>query len=114
MLKNFLQALANTGADKKLKRVILVNGAKHYGAHLGPTKIPFEEDDPRAEGQGRPPNFYYNQQDILASVAKGKSWDWVRMVENSIESFLNYPRLSLSQVMWSVLRKVRYSFLFSG
>lgn len=73
-----MQALTETGADKKLKRVILVNGAKQYGVHLGPSKVPCEESDPRVEGPGRPPNFYYNQQNILAELSEGKTWDWVR------------------------------------
>ena len=31
MLRNFLDALDFTGASKKLKRVVLVTGAKQYG-----------------------------------------------------------------------------------
>ena len=43
MLTNFLDALDDTGASKKLKRVILVTGAKQYGLHLGRTKNPMQE-----------------------------------------------------------------------
>lgn len=62
MLKNFLSALRETGAEKKLKRVVLVTGAKQYGLHLGLPKLPMEEHDPWVEGDGFPPNFYYTQQ----------------------------------------------------
>ena len=84
LLSNFIKALAKTGAEKKLKRIILVNGAKQYGLHLGPVKLPCEESDPRIDGQGRPPNFYYNQQDTLADMSKEKNWDWVRDVYYTI------------------------------
>ena len=57
MLKTFLEALDVTGADKKLKRVILTTGAKQYGVHLGCPKQPMEESDPWVEGPDRPPNF---------------------------------------------------------
>ena len=78
MLKSFLDALAITGAEKKLRRVILTTGAKQYGVHLGPPKNPMEETDPWIEGPDRAPNFYYNQQNILKEASKGKGWDWVR------------------------------------
>ncbi|CAL8577933.1 hypothetical protein XPA_003742 [Xanthoria parietina] len=84
MLKNFLDALEMTGATQKLKRVILTTGAKQYGVHLGPPKQPMEESDPWIEGPGRPPNFYYNQQRILADKAKHASWDWVVTYPNDV------------------------------
>ena len=65
MLRNFLEALEITGAAKKLKRVILTTGAKQYSVHLGPVKTPMEETDPWIDGPDGPPNFYYNQQNIL-------------------------------------------------
>lgn len=90
LLRNILQALSETGADKKLKRVILVNGAKQYGVHLGPSKVPCEESDPRVEGPGRPPNFYYNQQNILAELSKGETWDWVRpLIMHNLSDFMH-------------------------
>ncbi len=84
MLKNFLEALTITGIEKKLKRVILTIGAKYYGVHLGPPKNPMEESDPRIDQPGRPPNFYYYQQDILKDAAQGKSWDWVVTAPNDV------------------------------
>ena len=84
MLENFLKALTISGAEKKLKRVLLVTGAKHYGVHLGPVKSPMEENDPWVEGEGRPPNFYYRQQRILKELSKGKGWDWVVTYPNDV------------------------------
>lgn len=59
MLENFLDALAITGAAKKVKRVILTAGAKQYGVHLGVPKNTMEESDDWLTGPDRPPNFYY-------------------------------------------------------
>ncbi len=59
-------------ASPKLRRVILYEGAKYYGVHLGPFTTPAREDDPRH----MPPNFYYDQEDWLKANAPGKSWDY--------------------------------------
>ena len=53
-----------------LQRVVLFQGGKYYGVHLGPHKSPSKESDPRI----LPPNFYYNQQDFIADLQAGKSW----------------------------------------
>lgn len=85
MLQNFLEALRISGAEKRLKRVVLTTGAKHYGVHLGPVKVPMEEEDPWVEeGEGRPVNFYYRQQRILKDVAGGRGWDWVVTYPNDV------------------------------
>lgn len=77
MLHNFLKALTITGAEKKLKRLLLTCGMKQYGVHLGQPKNPMDESDKWLEAPDRPPNFYYDQQRILADYAKNKHWDWV-------------------------------------
>ncbi|MGI4767930.1 MAG: SDR family oxidoreductase [Janthinobacterium lividum] len=59
MLDNLLDGLK--AAKAPLKRVVLYQGAKVYGVHLGPVLAPFYEDDPRHV----PPNFYYTQEDTL-------------------------------------------------
>lgn len=46
MLANFCKALEINGAHTKVKRFILVTGAKNYGVHLGAVKIPMQETDP--------------------------------------------------------------------
>ena len=56
----------------RLAHVLLVQGSKWYGNHLGPYRTPAREDDPRH----MPPNFYYNQQDWLAERQRAKRWTW--------------------------------------
>ncbi len=77
MLQSLLDALTMTGIDRKFKRFILTCGGKQYGQHFGRPKNPMQESDPWLEADDWPPNFYYDQQRILANAAKGKSWDWV-------------------------------------
>ncbi|KAL8833405.1 MAG: hypothetical protein Q9170_004286 [Blastenia crenularia] len=107
MLKNFLDALERTGATQKLKRVLLTTGAKQYGVHLGPPKEPMEESDPWIEGPGRPPNFYYNQQRILAEKAKGATWDWVVTYPNDVIGVAknNYMNLATSLGIYAAISK---------
>ncbi|WP_210239654.1 NAD-dependent epimerase/dehydratase family protein [Mesorhizobium sp. B3-1-6] len=67
MLRTFVQAEAAAGG---LDRVILYEGAKYYGVHLGPFKTPAVEDDPRH----LPPNFHYAMEDWVRAEAAGKDW----------------------------------------
>nr|WP_255682137.1 SDR family oxidoreductase [Luteimonas sp. BDR2-5] len=71
MLRNLVETVA--AASPKLQRVVLYEGAKYYGAHLGAFETPAREDDPRH----MPPNFYYDMQDWLLGVAEGRPWDAV-------------------------------------
>ncbi len=70
MLRNTLDAIEPIAPD--LAHVHLVQGAKYYGAHLGPFPTPAREDDPRH----MPPNFYYDQQDLLVDRQRGRRWVW--------------------------------------
>lgn len=107
MLRNFLDALEITGANTKLKRVILTTGAKQYGVHLGPPKQPMEESDPWIDGPGRPPNFYYNQQNILAEKAKNASWDYVVTYPNDVIGVAkgNFMNLATSLGIYTAVSK---------
>lgn len=69
MLRHVLDAVEGDGA---LQHVNLMEGTKWYGSHLGPFRTPAREDDPRH----LPPNFYYDQQDLLASRADAGGWTW--------------------------------------
>ncbi|HET9373701.1 MAG TPA: SDR family oxidoreductase [Chthoniobacterales bacterium] len=69
--------------SKSLRKVVLLEGAKFYGAHLGPYKTPARETDPRHI----PPNFYYNQEDYLKEQSKGKAWSWSALRPSSICGF---------------------------
>ena len=59
MLENVLDGIE--AASGGLARIVLMQGTKYYGSHLGPFKTPALESDPRH----MPPNFYFNQQDLL-------------------------------------------------
>jgi nucleoside-diphosphate-sugar epimerase len=70
MLRNLLDA-----AEASLPRFAhlhMIHGGKWYGLHIGPFRTPAREDDPRH----MPPNFYYDQQDLVAARQKGKAWSW--------------------------------------
>lgn len=71
LLDNFLAALVK--AQITPKRFMLQTGAKNYGGHLGPTKLPQEESDPRVELE---PNFYYPQEDSLFRYARTHGVGW--------------------------------------
>jgi nucleoside-diphosphate-sugar epimerase len=69
--------------SKSFRKVVLLEGAKFYGAHLGPYKTPARETDPRH----MPPNFYYNQEDYLMGRSQGKAWSWSALRPSSICGF---------------------------
>jgi len=58
--------------NPKLERIVLQQGGKCYGRHIGPFKTPAKESDARH----LPPNFYYDQEDFLRKLQKGKKWTW--------------------------------------
>lgn len=47
---------------------------QHYGAHLGPTRVPLVETMPRYEDHGE--NFYYDQEDFMFDLASKRNWTW--------------------------------------
>ena len=108
MFENFLSALETTGAAKKLKRVLLVTGAKHYGVHLGPVKIPMQESDPRLEGDLWPPNFYYRQQDALTRFCeRNRHVSWVVTYPNDVIGFAqgNFMNLAAGLGLYAVISR---------
>ncbi|KAF9883242.1 hypothetical protein FE257_003836 [Aspergillus nanangensis] len=71
LLVNFLEAQA---LAKLLPRHVLLQlGAKYYGVHLGPTKLPNEESDSRVYLE---PNFYYDQENYLKEFAAKHNISW--------------------------------------
>jgi hypothetical protein len=87
--------------------VILTAGAKQDGVHLGPVKNAMQESDPWIESAGRPPNFYYAQQLILASVSEESNphWDWVITYPNDVIGVAegNFMNLSTSLTIYAVI-----------
>ncbi len=70
MLQNVLDAVC--AAAPGLRHVHLVEGQKWYDVRLRPPRTPTREDDPRH----MPPNFYYNQEDLLRERQAGQAWTW--------------------------------------
>ncbi|KAK6442080.1 hypothetical protein LTR95_001699 [Oleoguttula sp. CCFEE 5521] len=64
-LSNFLSALPIASIIPR--RFLLQTGAKTYGVHLVPTKLPQEESDPRVLLR---PDFYYAQEDVLSAFSE--------------------------------------------
>jgi nucleoside-diphosphate-sugar epimerase len=70
MLRNLLDAAE--AALPRFAHIHLVQGGKWYGMHIGPYRTPAREGDPRH----MPPNFYYDQQDMVAERRRGRDWTW--------------------------------------
>ncbi len=81
MLKNLVETVERNSTQ--LQRVVLVEGIKYYGAHLGPFKTPAKENDPRH----MPPDFYYDQEDFLRHCSQNKSWGWSALRPSNICGF---------------------------
>lgn len=70
MLRNLIETLEAQAPG--FRHITVIHGTKAYGVHLGPTKVPVKETDPRH----MPPNFYFDQEDYLAEAQRGKDWAW--------------------------------------
>jgi nucleoside-diphosphate-sugar epimerase len=70
LVRNSIGVLAK--ASNNLERVVLGQGGKYYGCHLGPHRTPSLETDPRH----LPPNFYYAQQDFVVEAQRGQNWTY--------------------------------------
>jgi nucleoside-diphosphate-sugar epimerase len=108
MLSNFLTALEKTGALNDVKRIILVCGAKQYGVHLGMPKQPMLEDAPWLTDTSKwPPNFYYNQQNILHKFCEEKGKEWVVTYPNDVIGFAmgNFMNLSSAVALYALVSK---------
>ena len=81
LLKNLVEAVESTSSS--LKRVVLMQGGKVYGVHLGAYKTPAKETDARH----MPPDFYYDQEDYLRSRSQQKSWTWTALRPSAICGF---------------------------
>lgn len=93
MLVNLVEAAE--AACPSLRRVVLYEGAKYYGAHVGAFKTPAVEDDFRV----MPPMFYYDQEDWLRARAAGKSWDMVVLRPDVVCGFAIGNPMNLSMVI---------------
>jgi len=81
LLKNLVEAVESTASS--LQRVVLVQGGKVYGVHLGPYKTPAKETDARH----MPPNFYYDQEDYLRLRSQQTGWTWTALRPSAVCGF---------------------------
>jgi nucleoside-diphosphate-sugar epimerase len=111
MLRNLVEVVERS--SKQFRKVVLLEGAKWYGAHLGPYKTPAREDDPRH----MPPNFYYEQEDYLKAESTGKPWSWSALRPSSICGFAVGNPMNMATVLavYAVLcKELRLPFRFPG
>ncbi|KAK3899412.1 Iridoid synthase [Staphylotrichum tortipilum] len=105
MLQNFLTALPS---PSKTHRMLLVNGSKQYGIHLGQPKNPMIETDPWLTSPAFPPNFYYRQQTILTSFcATHPPTSWTVTYPNDVIGFAsgNFMNLASGLALYAVVCK---------
>ncbi|MDE1161218.1 MAG: SDR family oxidoreductase [Acidobacteriaceae bacterium] len=102
ILANLLDAVDANGSSQ-LRHVTFYQGGKAYGADLGPFKTPAREDDPRL----MPPNFYYDQEDLLRQRQVGRSWSWSALRPEAICGFgLSNPmNLAMSIAIYATISK---------
>jgi nucleoside-diphosphate-sugar epimerase len=78
-----------------LARLVLVEGAKWNGAHLGPYRTPAKEADPRH----LPPNFYCDQEDYVRARATEDGWTWAAVRPSGICGFSSGNPMNLSTAL---------------
>lgn len=96
-----------------LRHVTLVEGGKWYGFHLGPTRTPAAEDDPRH----MPPNFYYDQQDWLEAAAGRYGFDWTALRPDVTIGFALGSPMNLGTaiaVYAAICHELKVPFTFPG
>jgi nucleoside-diphosphate-sugar epimerase len=111
MLQHLVEAIERSSPS--FRKVVLLEGAKYYGAHLGPYKTPAKENDPRH----MPPNFYYNQEDYLKERCKGKGWSWSALRPSSICGFAVGNPMNMATVIAvyaSICRELELPLRFPG
>ena len=70
LIRNVLYSVYQVAHD--FQHAHVVQGGKYYGVHVGPFKIPAQEDDLRVPID----NFNYDQQDFLAHESSTAKWTW--------------------------------------
>jgi nucleoside-diphosphate-sugar epimerase len=100
MLTNVVDAVEPIAP--RLERIVLMQGGKVYGRHLGEFKTPAKESDPRH----MPPNFYYDQEDFLRQRQQEKSWSWTALrPEAFCSEMVGIPSLPLVIAVYASISK---------
>lgn len=93
ILRNVVETVEAVAPN--LERIVLMQGVKAYGVHLGRFKTPAKETDPRH----MPPNFYYDQEDFLKNQQQGKSWTWTVLRPDAVCGFAVGNPMNLTMVI---------------
>jgi nucleoside-diphosphate-sugar epimerase len=93
ILRNLLDVVE--ASSPGLRHITFYQGGKAYGADLGPFKTPAREDDPRL----MPPNFYYDQEDLLRERQKGKNWHFTALRPEAVCGFAIGNPMNLTMVI---------------
>jgi nucleoside-diphosphate-sugar epimerase len=107
MLDNLLAGL---GA---FRRIIILQGMKYYGCHLGPFRTPAREDDPRLASNV----FYYREEDLLRRAQRAGSWTWTALRPHSVCGWSagNPKNLAVALAIYgTLLREEAAPFAFPG
>lgn len=101
ILTNLLDVVESSSSS--FKHILFYQGGKAYGSDLGPFKTPAREDDPRM----MPPNFYYDQEDLLRERQRGKSWHWTALRPEAIGGYAvgNPMNLGMVIAVYAVISK---------
>jgi len=93
LLRNLLDSLE--AQSRALEHITFYQGGKAYGADLGPFKTPAREDDPRL----MPPNFYYDQEDLLHERQQAADWHWTALRPEAICGYGTGNPMNLAMVI---------------
>ena len=101
LLRNLLDALEEN--SPRLQHITFYQGGKAYGADLGPFKTPAREDDPRL----MPPNFYYDQEDLLRARSAGARWSFTGLRPEAVCGFAlgNPMNLAMAIAVYAAISK---------
>ncbi|KAF2013005.1 NAD dependent epimerase/dehydratase family protein [Aaosphaeria arxii CBS 175.79] len=105
MLENFLESFVINRKERRLKRIVLVCGLKHYGVHLGNPKQPMEEDDPWIPEPPAPSNFYYRQQRSLQKFCTRHEIPWNVTYSNEVLGYAkgNFMNLATTIALYAAV-----------
>lgn len=112
LVRNPLEAIERTAKD--LQRIVLVQGTKYYGCHLGPFKTPAKETDPRLPDLDF---FYYAQEDYVVASQRGKAWSWSAVRPHSICGFAVGNAMNLITVIGvyaTICKELNHPLRFPG
>ena len=93
LLRNLLDVVERNAPG--LRHVTFYQGGKAYGADLGPFKTPAREDDPRL----MPPNFYYDQEDLIRARSAAGSWSFTALRPEAVCGFALGNPMNLTMVV---------------